>query len=181
MDRCPLNYLHHGILAELQLPGDISVRPSLGPQLQHPGLIAVSLDSLTRLSPKLHPTRTCCRDTRAHPFPQQITLELRQRCHQRGEELALGGAQIELQSGLRDHAHPAGFQVLQAAQQVGRGPTPAGQFRHQHGVGLPIPCHHPSAGTAIVLAPRSRFLKDCDHPIVPPLRESPQVTLLAQR
>ena len=80
--------------------------------------MAIRLNTLARLSTEHHPTLACGSDPGADTLTQQVSLELGQRCHLGCDQLALRGAQIKLQPGLRHQRHTLSLQVLERLEQV---------------------------------------------------------------
>jgi len=82
------------------LLADFPVRLSVTDQFENARRILIRLDSLARPTPEDDTTRLGRGDAGAHAFAQQIALELSEGGHQRGDQFALGRAEVELQPGL---------------------------------------------------------------------------------
>lgn len=130
----PVGDPHDSGGAQVQLPRNEAVGASLLQEAEHSRGEAVGLWTLPGFASEGAPLGLRCGDPGADALPQQVPLEFRQRRHEGGNELALGGAQIELEAGLGDERDIPGLEIVEGLHQVHGAAPPSGEFGNENGV-----------------------------------------------
>src|SRR3984957_3124402 len=85
----PLDDLEDCVLAQSQPVANFAIRLTFADQFKNFGCESIGFDALARPTTEHDAALPGSRDAGTDPFPQQIPLELSERCHQGGDELAL--------------------------------------------------------------------------------------------
>jgi len=172
--------VHHSILGETHVPRDKPIGEPFLVQREH-SLSLLVAGSLALFSTKDDTAGLSRSQTRFHPLPNEVTLELGQAGHDRAHELAAGGAEVEAEAGLGQHADLPGVEIIEGLDEILRAPSPPAEFSNKDRVDLPAlgERHHFLTLGAIVLGTGRRFPEHRDDVVAGALGEGTQITFLA--